>query len=42
MSGAEKSILKIMPKIGNYAMLALWDKITQEHVSSIIGFVDQI
>ncbi len=42
MSGAEKSILEIMPKIGNCAIPALWDKITQQHVSSITGFVVQI
>jgi len=41
VSGAQKSLLGVMPKIRNYAMHAQWGKITHEDVSSIIGFVDQ-
>ena len=41
VSGAQKSLLGIMPKIRNYAMHAEWDKITTEDVSGIIGFVEQ-
>ena len=41
VSGAQKSLLGVMPKIRDYAMHAQWDKITHEDVSSIIGFVDQ-
>jgi hypothetical protein len=41
VSGAQKSLLDVMPKIRNYAMHANWEKITIEDVNSIIGFVEQ-
>jgi hypothetical protein len=41
VSGAQKPLLDTMPKIRDYAMHANWDKIKQEDVSGIIGFVEQ-
>lgn len=41
VSGAQKSLLDVMPKIRNYAMHANWEKITSEDVNSVIGFVEQ-
>ena len=41
VSGAQKSLLDVMPKIRNYAMHANWEKITKEDVGSIIGFLEQ-
>jgi ribosomal protein L20A (L18A) len=41
VSGAQKSMLDVMPKIRNYAMHANWSKITDVDVSSVIGFVEQ-
>jgi hypothetical protein len=41
VSGAQKSLLDVMPKIRDYAMHANWDKIRSEDVSSVIGFVEQ-
>jgi len=41
VSGAQKSLLKTMPNIRNFAMHAKWDKISAPDVSSVIGFVEQ-
>ena len=41
VSGAQKSLLDTMPKLRDYAMHANWDKLTNEDVGSIIGFVEQ-
>jgi hypothetical protein len=41
VSGAQKTLLSVMPKIRDYAMHANWDKITATDVSSVIGFVEQ-
>ena len=40
VSGAQKTLLDVMPKIRDYAMHANWDKITLEDVGSVIGFVE--
>lgn len=42
VSGAQKSLLDTMPKIRDYAMHANWDKITNQDVGSVIGFVEQL
>jgi hypothetical protein len=41
VSGAQKTLLDTMPKLRDYAMHANWDKLTNEDVGSIIGFVEQ-
>lgn len=41
VSGAQKSLLDVMPKLRNHAMHGEWDKLTKEDVSSVIGFVEQ-
>ena len=41
VSGAQKSLLDVMPKIRDYAMHANWTKISAEDVRSVIGFVEQ-
>lgn len=41
VTGAQKSLLDVMPKIRDYAMHANWDKITPEDANSVIGFVEQ-
>lgn len=40
-SGAQKTLLKTMPTLRNYAMHANWDKLSEPDVGSIIGFVEQ-
>ncbi len=42
VSGAQKSLLDIMPKIRDFAMHANWDKIQDADVRSVIGFVEQL
>jgi len=41
VSGAQKALLDVMPKIRDWAMHANWDKIRDEDISSVIGFVEQ-
>lgn len=41
VSGAQKSLLDVMPKIRNHAMHAEWDRFTDVDVGSVIGFVEQ-
>jgi len=41
VSGAQKSLLAVMPKIRNYAMHAEWEKISPADINSVIGFVEQ-
>ena len=41
LSGAQKTLLKTMPRMRNYAMHANWDKLSAPDVGSIIGFVEQ-
>jgi hypothetical protein len=41
VSGAQKSLLEVMPKIRDFAMHANWDKINSQDVGSVIGFVEQ-
>jgi hypothetical protein len=41
VSGAQKTLLDVMPKIRDYAMHADWTKIRPEDVNSVIGFVEQ-
>lgn len=41
ISGSQKTLLSVMPKIRNHAMHAEWSKINSEDVSSMIGFVEQ-
>ena len=41
VSGAQKSLLDVMPKIRNSAMHAEWKKISEPDVNSMIGFVEQ-
>jgi len=40
VSGAQKSLLDTMPKIRDYAMHANWEKIQNEDVSAVVGFVE--
>jgi hypothetical protein len=42
VGGAQKTLLDTMPKIRDYAMHANWNKITQQDVGSVIGFVEQL
>lgn len=42
VSGAQKSILDVMPKIRDYAMHANWEKLTVQDVGSVIGFTEQL
>jgi hypothetical protein len=41
LHGPQKTIIDAMPKIGNAAMHAEWQKITRENVGSVLGFVEQ-
>jgi Domain of unknown function (DUF4145) len=41
VSGAQKSLLDVMPRIRNFALHAEWGKITEPDVNSVIGFVEQ-
>lgn len=41
LSGPQKSLVDVMPRIRNAAMHAEWSKITQQDVGSVIGFVEQ-
>ena len=38
---SQKTLLDTMPKIRDYAMHANWEKITQQDIGSVIGFVEQ-
>jgi hypothetical protein len=40
VTGAQKSLLDPMPKIRDYAMHANWDKITEQDVGAVIGYVE--
>ena len=40
VSGAQKSMLDVMPKIRNLALHAQWQKIGEPEVNSVIGFVE--
>lgn len=42
VSGAQKSILDVMPRIRDYAMHANWEKLTVQDVGSVIGFTEQL
>lgn len=42
VSGAQKSLLSVMPKLRDYAMHANWDKLTAPDVASLIGFTEQV
>jgi hypothetical protein len=41
VSGAQKSLLDVMPRIRNAALHAEWDKLSEPDVNSVIGFVEQ-
>jgi hypothetical protein len=41
VSGAQKSLLDVMPRIRNLALHAEWTKIAEPDVNSVIGFVEQ-
>jgi hypothetical protein len=41
VSGAQKSLLDVMPRIRNSALHAEWTKISEPDVNSVIGFVEQ-
>lgn len=41
VTGSQKSLLDPMPKIRDYAMHANWDKITEQDVGAVIGYVEQ-
>jgi hypothetical protein len=41
VSGAQKSLLDVMPRIRNAALHADWSKIGEPDVNSVIGFVEQ-
>jgi hypothetical protein len=41
VSGAQKSLLDVMPKIRDFAMHANWSKIEDPDVRSVLGFVEQ-
>jgi hypothetical protein len=41
VTGAQKSLLDVMPKIRDFAMHANWSKIQDVDVQSVIGFVEQ-
>ncbi|MDE2444618.1 MAG: DUF4145 domain-containing protein [Alphaproteobacteria bacterium] len=41
VSGAQKSLLDVMPRIRNAALHADWSKISEPDVNSVIGFVEQ-
>jgi hypothetical protein len=41
VSGAQKSLLDVMPKIRDFAMHANWSKIQDADVRSVLGFVEQ-
>jgi hypothetical protein len=41
VSGAQKLLLDVMPKIRDFAMHANWDKIQDTDVKSVLGFVEQ-
>ncbi len=41
VTGAQKSLLDVMPKIRDWAMHAEWTKIQPQDVASVIGFVEQ-
>ena len=41
LSGAQKSLVEVMPRIRNSAMHADWDKIRIEDIASMIGFLEQ-
>jgi hypothetical protein len=41
VSGAQKTLLSVMPKVRNNAMHADWDKLTPQDAGSVIGFVEQ-
>ena len=42
VSGAQKSLLDVMPRIRNFAMHADFAKISNEDVGSVIGFTEQL
>jgi len=42
VSGAQKSLLEVMPRIRNMAMHAEWSKITEPDVCSVLGYVEQL
>src|SRR5262249_11980800 len=42
VGGVQKTLLDTMPKIRDYAMHANWEKIQQEDVGSVIGFVESL
>jgi hypothetical protein len=41
VSGAQKSLLDVMPKIRDFAMHANWSRIQDADVRSVLGFVEQ-
>lgn len=41
LSGPQKSLVDVMPKIRNAAMHADWSSLTPQDVGSVIGFVEQ-
>jgi hypothetical protein len=41
VSGVQKSLLDVMPRIRNAALHADWNKISEPDVNSVIGFVEQ-
>lgn len=41
VTGAQKALLDPMPKVRDYAMHANWDKITEQDVGAVIGYVEQ-
>ncbi|MFN2375221.1 MAG: DUF4145 domain-containing protein [Candidatus Binatia bacterium] len=42
VSGAQKSLLEVMPKIRDASMHANWDRIQDTDVASVIGMVEQL
>lgn len=42
VAGAQKTLLDAMPRIRNMAMHAEWEKITEQDVGSVLGYVEQL
>ena len=42
LAGAQKTLLDAMPRIRNMAMHAEWEKITEQDVGSVLGYVEQL
>ena len=42
VAGAQKTLLDAMPRIRNMALHAEWEKITEQDVGSVLGYVEQL